>query len=64
MGKPGDAMKVYLIHHADALSAEQDPERHLGELDREPANRLGARLNVAGTCAPLTDALMTAGIHQ
>ena len=22
-------MKVYLVHHVDALSAEQDPQRHI-----------------------------------
>ena len=37
-------MKVYLVHHTDALSAEQDPGRHLSELGREQADRIGARL--------------------
>ena len=41
-------MKVYLIHHANALTAEQDPERHLSELGRDQAARLGARLKKAG----------------
>ena len=41
-------MKVYLIHHTDALSKEQDPERHLSELGREQADRIGARLKAAG----------------
>ncbi|MDC0032970.1 histidine phosphatase family protein [Alphaproteobacteria bacterium] len=41
-------MKVYLIHHANALSAEQDHGRHLSELGREQADRIGARLKAAG----------------
>ena len=34
-------MKVYLTHHANALSAEQDPERHLSEAGVCEAERLG-----------------------
>ena len=41
-------MKVYLVHHTDALSAEQDPGRHLSELGREQADRVGARLKAIG----------------
>ena len=37
-------MKVYLVHHVDALSAEQDPQRHISPLGREQADRLGTRL--------------------
>jgi phosphohistidine phosphatase SixA len=36
-------MKVYLIHHANMLSADQDPERHLSRQGREESDRLGAR---------------------
>jgi phosphohistidine phosphatase SixA len=42
------AMKVYLIHHANALKAEQDPGRHLSETGREECARLGAHLKAAG----------------
>lgn len=41
-------MKVYLIHHATAFKLEEDPERHLTELGREQADRLGARFAAAG----------------
>jgi phosphohistidine phosphatase len=41
-------MKVYLIHHADALSREQDPERHLSEKGREQCALIAARLKAAG----------------
>lgn len=41
-------MKVYLVHHANALSKEQDPERHLSELGRRQADQLGARIKAAG----------------
>lgn len=41
-------MKVYLIHHATAFKAEEDPERHLTQLGREQADRLGARFAAAG----------------
>lgn len=41
-------MKVYLVHHTEALSAEQDPGRHLSQLGREQADRIGARLKAIG----------------
>ncbi len=41
-------MKVYLIHHANVLSAEQDPERHLSQQGREESDRLGAHFRAAG----------------
>ena len=41
-------MKVYLIHHATAFSLEEDPKRHLTELGRGQADRLGARFADAG----------------
>lgn len=41
-------MKVYLVHHADALSAEQDPQRHISPKGRDEADRLGTRLRALG----------------
>jgi phosphohistidine phosphatase len=41
-------MKVYLVHHVDALSAEQDPQRHISPKGREQADRLGARFSTLG----------------
>jgi phosphohistidine phosphatase len=41
-------MKVYLVHHVDALSKEQDPQRHISPKGREQADRLGARLHALG----------------
>lgn len=41
-------MKVYLVHHVDALSAEQDPQRHISPKGREQAERLGTRLRQLG----------------
>lgn len=41
-------MKIYLVHHADALSAEQDPQRHISAKGREQSDRLGARLRALG----------------
>lgn len=41
-------MKVYLIHHATAFKLEEDPARHLTELGREQADRLGTRFAAAG----------------
>ena len=41
-------MKVYLVHHADALSAEQDPQRHISPKGREQADRLGSRFRALG----------------
>ncbi len=45
-------MKVYLVHHADALPAAQDPQRHISPMGREQATRLGARLKALGA-APM-----------
>jgi phosphohistidine phosphatase len=42
------AVKVYLVHHTDALSAEQDPQRHISPKGREQADRLGARFRALG----------------
>ena len=41
-------MKVYLVHHVDALSAEQDPQRHISAKGKEQADRLGTRLKALG----------------
>ena len=41
-------MKVYLVHHVDALSAEQDPQRHISPKGREQADRLGTRFRQLG----------------
>lgn len=41
-------MKVYLVHHVDALSAEQDPQRHISLKGHEQADRLGMRLHALG----------------
>jgi phosphohistidine phosphatase len=41
-------MKVYLVHHVDALSAEQDPQRHISPKGHEQADRLGNRLRALG----------------
>ena len=41
-------MKVYLVHHVEALSAEQDPQRHISPKGREQADRLGTRLRQLG----------------
>ena len=41
-------MKVYLVHHADALWAEQDPQRHISQKGRDQADRLGTRLRALG----------------
>ena len=38
-------MKLYLVHHADALSAEQDPQRHISALGCRQADRIGDRLS-------------------
>ena len=42
----GICMKVYLTHHANALSAQQDPERHLSEVGVCEAERLGMFMKV------------------
>jgi phosphohistidine phosphatase SixA len=41
-------MKVYLVHHVHALSAEQDPGRHISQKGREQADRIGTRLRALG----------------
>src|SRR5688572_21396660 len=41
-------MKVYLVHHAHALTKEQDPQRHISPQGREEADRLGTRLRQLG----------------
>lgn len=41
-------MKVYLVHHAEALSAEQDPQRHISAKGREQADRLAMRFRALG----------------
>ena len=41
-------MKLYLVHHVDALSAEQDPRRHISQKGRDQADRLGTRLRALG----------------
>jgi phosphohistidine phosphatase len=41
-------MKVYLVHHADALSAEQDPQRHISPMGRDQSDRVGERLRALG----------------
>ena len=41
-------MKVYLVHHVNALSAEEDPQRHISKQGRDEADRLGTRFRAAG----------------
>jgi phosphohistidine phosphatase SixA len=41
-------MHVYLIHHAEAFTVEQDPVRHLNPKGRGQADRLGTRLRALG----------------
>jgi phosphohistidine phosphatase len=41
-------MKVYLVHHTEALSKEQDPQRHISPKGREQADRIGTRLRALG----------------
>lgn len=45
-------MKVYLVHHVDALSKEQDPQRHISPKGQAQADRLGTRLKALGV-API-----------
>jgi len=48
-GREGDKiMKLYLVHHAHALSAEQNPVRPLSEQGHAEADRLGRRLKAEG----------------
>ena len=41
-------MKVYLVHHVDALSKEQDPARHISAKGHVQADRIGKRLKGLG----------------
>jgi phosphohistidine phosphatase len=41
-------MKVYLVHHADALSKEQDPQRHISPKGEAQSDRLGDRFRALG----------------
>jgi len=41
-------VRVYLIHHAHAMTAEENPDRPLSDQGRAEADRLGARLKAAG----------------
>ena len=41
-------MKVYLVHHVDALSAAQDPQRHISPMGCDQADRLGTRWRAMG----------------
>lgn len=41
-------MKVYLVHHTHALTAEQDPQRHISPKGRDEADRLGTRFRALG----------------
>jgi phosphohistidine phosphatase SixA len=41
-------VKVYLVHHVDALSKEQDPQRHISALGKAQADRIGERLKALG----------------
>jgi len=41
-------MKVYLMHHANALTVEQDPDRHLSEQGVQESERMGNFLKSQG----------------
>jgi phosphohistidine phosphatase len=41
-------MKVVLVHHADALSAEQDPQRHISPKGHAECDRLARRFRALG----------------
>jgi phosphohistidine phosphatase SixA len=41
-------MKIFLIHHANVLPADQDPERRLSPQGHEETDRLGRRFKAAG----------------
>jgi phosphohistidine phosphatase SixA len=43
-----NTLRVYLVHHVDALSAEQDPGRHISPKGQAQADRLGERLKAMG----------------
>jgi phosphohistidine phosphatase len=44
-------MRLYLVHHADAVGSEVDPQRPLSARGRAQAERLAERAKAAG-CAP------------
>ena len=41
-------MKLYLVHHAHAVTAEEDPARPLSDQGRIESDRLGDRLKAFG----------------
>lgn len=41
-------MKLYLVHHAHALTKEEDPGRHISPKGQQECDRLGARLRALG----------------
>ena len=41
-------MKVYLVHHADAMPVEKDPQRHISPKGQAECDRLGARFSALG----------------
>ena len=41
-------MKVWLVHHAHALTKEQDPQRHISPQGQAEADRLGNRFRALG----------------
>lgn len=41
-------MRVYLAHHANAYSADENPDRPLTPLGEQQADRIGAHLKAAG----------------
>jgi phosphohistidine phosphatase SixA len=44
----GETMKVILVHHANALSADEDPARHLSAQGVKESERLGRFLKAQG----------------
>jgi len=43
-----EILKVILVHHVDALKAEQDPQRHISPKGHAQAERLAARFKALG----------------
>jgi phosphohistidine phosphatase SixA len=41
-------VKVYLVHHVEALPEQKGPQRHISAKGRQQADRLGKRLAAAG----------------
>ena len=41
-------MRVYLMHHANALTAKQDPDRHLSEQGVQESERMGRFMKAQG----------------